>query len=258
MGMSLFCDRRRRAYGRAFLCMSVFSSALLSACAGQRIRPPPLASQAELTAKGKASVVFATQISNAVHTPSCERSSVTLVKIENPGLKPIDIWWVYVPKQPTNTPVYFAELDPGTYALAQIYCINTGSHSVTHQYKTQSTPFASFEVKAGEVVDLGTVHVNMFDNDSTILTAGKNLVPTVFVYDKAEHYRTKALPQSLRGDAKLRLMKSHFPVDAAGASKACEEQRAFRSTHGAIGSAFVALKLQFDAPICEFVTTATN
>ncbi len=257
--MSLFCDRHWLVYRRTLLCISVLWSAVVSACvSSQRLQPPPLASQAELTAKGKASVVFATEISTAIKSPSCMTSGVTLVKVQKPELTSIELDSAYVADVPLNTDIFFAELDAGTYALVQIYCHNVGNYSVSYNFKTQSTPFTSFEVNPGEIVDLGTVHVNMFDKESTMIARGQKPVPIVFVNDKPEHHRTMALPEALRAGAKLRLMKSHFPAESAAVSKACDEQRLYRSTHGSIASAFSILELQLDAPICGFVTARNN
>ncbi len=220
-----------------------------------KILPPPLTSTAELVAKGKASVVFAAQISTAVKSPMCSGQSVELVKIVDRnatllvpigGKRNIDI--------PANTYVYFAELDAGLYGITQVYCTNVGSHSVSYQFRSANVPFAYFEVKAGEVVDAGTVHVNMQNPNQTIFTQGSNPNAAVFVISAPDHHRSTALPEPLRGNVTSRLMKSNFALKPDDVTKTCSEHRLFRSTHGIVQTALSAFELQLDAPICAFVS----
>lgn len=258
--MFTFCDRHRLAIRRTILCVSILLTAGQSACGSHaKLRPPPLATQAELTAKGKASVVFASEISTAIKSPMCMVSGVTLLKIQKNQITSVIVVSVKIADVPLGTEIFFAELDAGTYALTEIKCDNYGNYSVSYKFATLSSPFASFEVNPGEIVDLGTVHVNMFDIGATIFSSGeKKPVPIVLVNNKPEHHRTMALPEPLRAGVKLRMMRSHFPAEPAAISKACDEQRLYRSTHGSLASAFSILQLQIDAPICKFVTAKSN
>lgn len=236
----------------AALCLA---AVLASACAGNHPSlPPPIASQEELTAKKKASVVFATQISDAIKIPMCASASATLVKFEKPLQIDFPFSEVVVADVGHNTHLFLAELDPGRYALQQFVCQNFGQYSHSYVYTTESIPFATFEVKAGEVIDAGTVHVNMWHPNKSIISKGDPPIASVFVGDTPEHHRPMALPEALRSKVEVRLMQTRLTPSQERIAKSCAEQRLYRSTSGLIASAISVFQLQTDAPICSFVT----
>lgn len=231
---------------------AILCCAVLSACGSKPPQlPPPLATPTELISRGKASVVFAAEISTPVRSPECLSGFAMLVSLKD--AMPISAIPSTLVAGKTYS-IFFIELDAGAYALKEVYCKGLGHNSPSYKFSTRSTPFVTFEVRAGEVVDLGTLHINMFDKDATFFAEGKGPSPIVLVSSAPDHSRALALPESLRANAVLRMAKSHFPADQTALSKACEDQRLYRSTHAAIASIMSIMTLNLDAPICKFVT----
>lgn len=229
---------------------AMLASLTIVGCGGGAKLPPPIASKEEFIAKKKAFIVFGAQLSTAFAMYECaRRTQVALVHIQKSGVSDIVIDSIAVEGVPGDTGIYYAELDPGLYGLTQVTC-RDGNNLAT--FTSEREPFAHFEIAAGDVVDAGTVHINMFGTRDSILTPAV-VKPLVVVQVQPSHNRKYVVPEAIRDQLKVTPMRTQFPATANNLTKACEEQRAYRKTPaGVAASALKLLSGIVDAPICTF------
>lgn len=144
--------------------------------------------------------------------------------------------------------VFTAELKPGRYGIAKASC--SGPKVIFNHIAPDNRSFAYFDVRAGEVVDAGTAHINTLPNGSSLYSAERPATLLVFVDEEDSKSRRLRVPEGLRAKITPRLMKSNFTPDPAKLAKACDSERLWRSTYGIVGSALAVFNLEFDAPVC--------
>jgi hypothetical protein len=220
----------------------------LVSCGGAHLELPSLeASPADL--KDKAVIVLAVQLSDHFDTTGCI-----------PVLNDIR----YAP--PSGTHDFFPrrkgdKIDadiarvggvvvPGTYGISYAYCSDPVKKRAIELTLPPGKFFASIDVKAGEVVDAGTIHIHERQAGGNLIT-GYKYEPIVFVDAEPSHKRTSVLPAELQTKVIARLMTSAFPADPATLKKICDEEKQQR-----IASLAIARLIEGESqpPICQRVS----
>lgn len=125
---------------------------------------------------------------------SCDE---TVIAIHRKGADKNDVFWTLRDRGYATSQPALMSLAPGNYRIAGAACIKEGYYP--SQMSAVGFWFGSVDVKAGEVVYLGTLHADILDYKTAMSSGMKTLQKILFTGRDA--YETKYLTFAMRDDS---------------------------------------------------------